>query len=78
VASGTLSAIAICRRDLPSARSSRTLAISSADSRAGPPLDGVSTGKKVTITHGAALKGFQVPRVGRKFEVVVFGTLERG
>jgi hypothetical protein len=42
------------------------------------PIDGVSTGKKVTITHGAALKNFQAPRVGKKFELVVFGTLERG
>jgi len=42
------------------------------------PMDSVSTGKKVTITHGAALKNFQAPRVGKRFDLVVFGTLERG
>jgi hypothetical protein len=42
------------------------------------PMDGVSTGKKVTITHGAALKNFQAPRVGKRFDLVVFGTMERG
>jgi len=41
------------------------------------PMDSVNTGKKVTITHGAALKNFQAPRLGKKFDVVVFGTLER-
>ncbi len=41
------------------------------------PMDSVSTGRKVTITHGAALKNFQAPRLGKKFDVVVFGTLER-
>ena len=42
------------------------------------PMDAVSTGKKVTIRHGAALKSFQAPRLGRRFDLVVFGTLEPG
>jgi hypothetical protein len=40
------------------------------------PMDAVGTGKKVTITHGAALKNFQAPRLGRRFDLVVFGTVE--
>jgi hypothetical protein len=30
------------------------------------------------ITHGAAIRNFQAPRLGKQFDVVVFGTLERG
>jgi hypothetical protein len=40
------------------------------------PMDSVTTGKKVTITHGAALKNFQAPTLGRRFDLVVFGTVE--
>ena len=36
-------------------------------------MDGVTKGGKVTITHGAALKNFEAPRLGRRFEVVAFG-----
>jgi len=42
------------------------------------PMDSVAMGKKVTITHGASLKNFEATRVGKKFDVVVFGTMERG
>ncbi len=42
------------------------------------PMDAASTGKKVTIMHGAALKNFQAPRLGKRFDVVVFGTVEKG
>jgi hypothetical protein len=42
------------------------------------PMNGVISGKKVTIRQGAAIKNFAPPRVGRKFDLVVFGTMERG
>jgi hypothetical protein len=42
------------------------------------PMNGVSTGRKVTITHGAVLKNFQAPSLGKRFDLVVFGTVERG
>jgi hypothetical protein len=42
------------------------------------PMTTVESGGKVTITHGAALRNFRAPRIGRRFDLVVFGTLERG
>ncbi len=42
------------------------------------PMDGVSKSGKVTVKHGAALKNFQAPRLGKRFDLVVFGTVERG
>jgi hypothetical protein len=41
------------------------------------PMATVESGGKVTITHGAALKNFAAPRIGKKFDAVTFGTLER-
>ena len=41
------------------------------------PMAAVESGGKVTITHGAALRNFAAPRIGKKFDVVTFGTLER-
>jgi hypothetical protein len=42
------------------------------------PLTAEISGASGCITHGAALKDFQAPRVGKRFDLVVFGTLERG
>jgi hypothetical protein len=40
------------------------------------PMDAVQKGGKVTVRHGAALKNFRAPKLGRTFEVVVFGTMD--
>jgi len=41
------------------------------------PMETVKTGGKVT-KRGAALKNFQAPRLGKRFDLLVFGTVERG
>jgi hypothetical protein len=32
----------------------------------------------VTVVNGVQLKGFEAKPLGKRFDVVVFGTLERG
>ena len=41
------------------------------------PMDSVPRGREVTVTHGAALKHFQAPRLGRHFDLVVFGRVNQ-
>ena len=41
------------------------------------PMAEVAKGGKVTIRNGAPVKGFTAPGIGRKFEVVVFGVMEK-
>ncbi len=36
----------------------------------------VKKGWRVTVSHGAALKSFVAPRLRRRFDRVVFGTME--
>ncbi len=33
------------------------------------PMDSVTKGREVTVKHGAALRNFQAPRVGRRFDL---------
>ena len=42
------------------------------------PMESVANGGKVTVKNGAPVKGFTAPGINRKFEVVVFGVVEKG
>ncbi len=42
------------------------------------PTSDVTTRGRITITRGATLKGYWAPRIRKRFEELVFGTIERG
>jgi hypothetical protein len=43
------------------------------------PITGsIDASKPVTVVNGVQLKGFEAKPLGKRFDVVVFGTLERG
>jgi len=44
---------------------------------AAAPMAEVVPGSRARVTHGAVVKNFSPPGTGRKFDVVVFGVLER-
>jgi hypothetical protein len=41
------------------------------------PITSIPKDKPVTVKNGVPLKGFEAKPIGRKFEVVYFGMLER-
>jgi len=42
------------------------------------PITTIDRERPVTVTNGVSLKNFEARSIGKTFDVVVFGTLERG